>query len=302
MRQDDAGAAMADDLCRICCYTPRMPTADLHLHTHHSHGTADVAAMVQACLDRGIQLVGMTEHAPRPAGFRYPAEEFQAHVLQQFSQYVAEVLAARQAFPQAEILLGTEVDYVAEHEDFFEQFLQSAPFDYTLGGVHFIGPWGFDFAQAEWDVLDEDARRAAYLDYYALVAGMARSRRYTVAPHVDLVKIFSRETHARFLDSADGRRAVGEALDALAQAGMLLEISTAGLRKPCREIYPGPTVLGWAMERGLACCPASDAHAPNQVAFAFDTLTAYAREHGVEGWTVPGPCHAGQSGRRRLPL
>ncbi|MCA1985478.1 MAG: histidinol-phosphatase HisJ family protein, partial [Desulfovibrio sp.] len=233
----------------------------------------------------------------------YPAGEFQDRVRRQSARYVDAVLAARQAFPQAEILLGVEVDYVAEHEPFFDAFLHSAPFDYALGGVHFIGAWGFDFAQAEWDALDEDARHAAYQDYYALVAAMARSGRYTVAPHLDLVKLFSRETHARFLASAEGRHAVGQALDALAQAGMLLEISTAGLRKPCREIYPGPTVLGWALERGLACCPASDAHAPNQVAFAFDTLVAYAREHGVEAWTVPAPAgSADTDGRRRLPL
>ncbi|GAB7079955.1 histidinol-phosphatase [Megalodesulfovibrio paquesii] len=275
-----------------------MPAADFHLHTSHGHGTHDVAAMIRACLDHGVRVIGMSEHAPRPEGFRYPADEFQEHVLRQFPVYVEEVLAARRAFPEAEILLGVEVDYVAGQEPFFAQFLESAPFDYSLGGVHFIGVWGFDFSQAEWETLDEDARRNAYLQYYELVASMARSRRYTVAPHVDLVKIFSRETHARFLDSEDGRAAVGQALDALAETGMLLEISTAGLRKPCKEFYPGPTVLRWALDRGLAFCPASDAHTPAQVGFGFDRLPGYARENGLRHWTIPCP----REGRRTLPL
>lgn len=264
-----------------------MPIADLHLHTLHSHGTAHVEAMVQAGLARGVRIFGFTEHSPRPTAYTYPEDDFNARVVAQFPSYIAEVAAAQDAHPGATILLGAEIDFVPGHDAFLEVFVKSAPFAYLLGGVHFIGTWGFDFTPADWDAMTEDAKHDAFHKYYEIVGQLAAWGRCHTIAHFDLPKLFSLESHGRFVASAAGKQAIQTALDGLAATGMALECSTAGLRKPCKEIYPGPSILHWAVERGLRCCPASDAHAPNQVAFQFDALRDYVRRHGVEQWHLP---------------
>ena len=75
---------------------------------------------------------------------------------------------------------------------------------------------------------------------------------------------------------------VREALIAVRDAGMAMEISIAGTRKPCREIYPGPRILRLARELGLPITFASDSHATEHVAYNFDELARYA---AAEGWT-----------------
>ena len=75
---------------------------------------------------------------------------------------------------------------------------------------------------------------------------------------------------------------VREALVAVRDAGMAMEISIAGTRKPCREIYPGPRILRLARELGLSISFASDSHATEHVAWNFDELARYA---AAEGWT-----------------
>jgi histidinol-phosphatase (PHP family) len=64
---------------------------------------------------------------------------------------------------------------------------------------------------------------------------------------------------------------------------MALEVSSAGLRKPCAEIYPGPSIMRMAAEMKLPITIASDAHCTRTPAYAFDQLEAYVRSFGYEG-------------------
>lgn len=66
-----------------------------------------------------------------------------------------------------------------------------------------------------------------------------------------------------------------------------MEVSSAGLRKPCRQIYPGPQIMQIASGLGLKICLSSDAHSTEQIAYAFDKLETYAREFGyTESWII----------------
>jgi len=38
------------------------PVADLHLHSHHSDGVLDPAALVELCAARGVSLLALTDH------------------------------------------------------------------------------------------------------------------------------------------------------------------------------------------------------------------------------------------------
>lgn len=59
-----------------------------------------------------------------------------------------------------------------------------------------------------------------------------------------------------------------------------MEISSAGLRKPCNEIYPHPAIMKLAADLGVKISFGSDAHCTNTPAYAFDQLEAYARSYG----------------------
>ena len=96
------------------------------------------------------------------------------------------------------------------------------------------------------------------------------------------MKIFSADDFRRWLDLPGSMELIREALTAVRDAGMAMEISIAGARKPCREIYPGPRILRLARELGLPITFASDSHATEHVAWNFEELARYA---AAEGWT-----------------
>ena len=61
---------------------------------------------------------------------------------------------------------------------------------------------------------------------------------------------------------------------------MVLEVNTAGLRKPIGELYPSRELLEVAYEMDIPITFASDAHAIEQIGLGYDLATALAKDIG----------------------
>ncbi|HEY8965300.1 MAG TPA: histidinol phosphate phosphatase, partial [Candidatus Methylacidiphilales bacterium] len=75
-------------------------------------------------------------------------------------------------------------------------------------------------------------------------------------------------------------RFYGETLDAIAETGVAIEVSTAGLRKEVKEIYPSRQFLEMAFARGIPVLINSDSHKPSEIAHAYGEALALVREVG----------------------
>src|SRR5690606_10309942 len=72
------------------------------------------------------------------------------------------------------------------------------------------------------------------------------------------------------------------AADAFARAGVAIEVSTAGLRKPAGELYPAAPFLAACRRAGVPATLASDAHRPADVGRDFDQAVAALRAAGYD--------------------
>ena len=61
---------------------------------------------------------------------------------------------------------------------------------------------------------------------------------------------------------------------------MVIELNTAGLRKPIKEIYPSQSLLEVAYELDIPITFGSDAHAVEQVGYCYDHATKLAKDVG----------------------
>ena len=261
-----------------------MISIDLHTHTSASHGENSVAEMRAAARLRGIKIQGFSEHSPRPRDYVYPSD-YGAHLLAAFPRYAEEVLAARAGEDAPRTLFGMELDWLPAERAFMEQAADADPFDYIIGGIHFLGHWGFDASAADWEKLNPDERDGIYARYFDELRNMATARHNgkrlaDIAAHPDIIKLFSISDFRRWIALPASLRQASDALVAIRDAGMAMEISSAGLRKPCAEIYPHPAIMGLAAEIGVAISFGSDAHCVNTPAYAFDQLEAYAASFG----------------------
>jgi histidinol-phosphatase (PHP family) len=162
--------------------------------------------------------------------------------------------------------LGIECDYVPAAEDRTATLLESRDFDYVVGSVHFIGDAAVD--HPGWDVwegrgdADEVWRR-----YFETLAECARSGLFDILAHPDLVKVWG---SARPLPTRDPRFFYEPAIEAIADSGIAVEISTAGLRKPVGELYPAAAFIEMCLEVGAVFALSSDAHVPEQVGYGYE--------------------------------
>ena len=268
-----------------------MITADLHNHTLYSHAKDTPADMFAAARAKGITLFGFTEHSPRPQGYDYPSE-YREHLTRHFPDYVHEVNELKAQYP-GQVLLGMEMDWLDGEDAFIRKAITAYDFDYLIGSVHFLRHWGYDARQGDWETIADAARREHYAAYFATLRRMAESGLFQIAAHLDLIKIFSIDAFRAWLEEDSHMDLVRDALVAVRDAGMAMEISSAGLRKPCKEIYPGPRIMGLAADLGVPIVFSSDAHNVSDVAHAFDQLEAYARsfsyDHSV--WYEKGQRH-----------
>lgn len=258
-----------------------MITADLHTHTRYSHGADSPEDMYASAAAAGLDIIGFSEHSPRPEGFTYRHEyrdKLRAHLPDYFREVRALRDNAKAGEPRA--LLAMEMDWLDGEEDFIRNACRAADFDYLIGSVHFLGRWGFDDGDEPWRAAGQEQCDAWYEAYFTAWEAMIRSGLFHIAAHPDLIKIYSVDRFHAWLARPESRARVRRCLTALRDAGMAMEVSSAGLRKACREIYPAPPFMELAAELGIPVTFASDAHSVRDVGRDFDRLADYARRFG----------------------
>jgi histidinol-phosphatase (PHP family) len=239
-----------------------------------------------AANEAGIAELGVSEHVHRFSAalelWDHPSWREQA--VDDIDDYCAFVRE------ETDLRLGLEVDFVPGREDRTQNLIDRCQLDYVIGSVHFLGDLAVD-----WDRYDiwQEARspEAVWSRYFETLAAAARSGLFDILAHPDLVKMWGASRPA---PDGDLRRYYEPALEAIADTGIAVEVSTAGLRKPVGEIYPAPAFLAGAVEAGAPVALSSDAHVPADVGFGYDRALELLDDCGVRELAV----FAGR--RRRL--
>jgi len=257
---------------------------DLHVHlrpddldrTAADHFTAENAEHYLATAhDRGVEYLGVSEHVYR---FRQGLSiwdhpfwrENAQDDLDEYCAFIREDTGLR---------LGIEVDFVQGREDRVANVLDQYEFDYVLGSIHFLGSAAVDM-RGEWDIWargrDPDT---VWRRYFETLGEAARSGLFDVLSHPDLVKVWG---DGAPVPEGDLRRFYDLAMDGIADSDVAIEVSTAGLRKPAREIYPAPAFLAMCVAAGRPIALSSDAHVAGDLAYGYDRAVELLRSHGVD--------------------
>ena len=252
---------------------------DYHMHLRNgrgeiAHDTRAVDPFVESAREAGVDEIGFTEHIYyfRQTRSLWTVPYHTERCVYDIQAYVSAVVAARgRGLP---VKLGLEVDYVPGREEETRELLAPYPWDYLLGSLHYIGGLGVD---DEPRLVDAVGVEEAWRVYFETLAEAARSGLFDSLSHPDLVKIFGARAA-----SFDYRPVVA----AIADSGIAVEVSTAGLHKPVRELYPHPEFLAACRERDVPVTLASDAHSPDVVGRDFDRALELLRSVGYDTVTV----------------
>jgi len=266
-----------------------MAYPDYHTHTSRcGHAIGDAIEYVEAALAMGLPGIGIADHIPL---LPEPDPEISMGMCE-LVDYVAEVAALKARFP-GYVLLGVEADYRPGTLSEVKDLLASHPFDYAIGSVHHLGSWGIDDERQ----IEEYAGRDiddVYLEYFELVGDAAESGAFTIIGHLDLAKKFG------FRPSRSLAVEMENLVGRIARSRVLVEINTAGLRKPVAEAYPSIGLLGLLQEYRVPITFGSDAHKPQDVGADFDHAAALASAAGYAEYATLA--EAGGTGRAKVVL
>jgi histidinol-phosphatase (PHP family) len=223
---------------------------DYHLHVI-AHGdrpmtVENILVYCEVAKSRGIRQMGITEHD------RY---------LEDIN--LAAFMESREKSRDVDLRLGIEVDFVPGKEEQMDHFATALPYDYVIGSVHRVGGEEVDRAEDQ-EIYEKWETYDLYEAYYKNVREAALSGRFEVLGHPDLIKIF------RHFPDRDITPMLEETADAVAESGIVVDVNSAGLRKPIGEVYPSRRLLEMFYRRGVPITLSSDAHAPDQIALGYD--------------------------------
>ena len=226
-----------------------------------------------AAEEQGIAELGVAEHIYRFTAaldvWEHPFwREWARDDLDRYCEFVRE---------ETDLRLGIEADFVAGREDHMANVLEAREWDYVVGSVHFLRDRSVDTEDySVWGAGESPER--LWRRYFDTVAESARSGLYDIVAHPDLVKVWGDRAPR---PDGDLRYFYEPAVEAFAEAGVAVEVSTAGLRKPAGEIYPSREYLEMVVDAGCPIALSSDAHSPDQIGFRYEQAVELLASLGV---------------------
>jgi len=239
---------------------------------------ANVERYRVAAEEQGITELGVAEHIYRFTAaldvWEHPFwREWARDDLDRYCGFVRE---------ETDLRLGIEADFVPGREDRLANVLEEREWDYVVGSVHFLRDRSLDTEEySVWDAGESPEK--VWRRYFDTVAESARSGLYDVIGHPDLVKVWGERAPR---PDGDPRYFYEPAVEAFADAGIAVEVSTAGLRKPAGEIYPAREYLEMVVDAGCPIALSSDAHSPDQIGFRYEQALELLEGLGVRELAV----------------
>ncbi len=249
---------------------------DYHLHLEKGPFSLDwFEKFYNQGLKCGVKEFGISEHACRfrefeniyegkPAGKKWFSSSF--------TEYRSFIKELKNKYP---IKFGIEMDYFPDKEKEIFQAIKNSDFDYVLGSVHWLdGVWGVDRDAS--DIRWKQDYDTIAKKYFEVVNMAVKSQLFNIMAHIDLIKIWG------FIPNELIFKHFKKTAKLLKENGLCVEINTAGLRRPVREIYPSRSILEELSLQDISVTFGSDAHVPEESGKDLADAYALAKSLGLK--------------------
>ncbi|MFB1049460.1 histidinol-phosphatase HisJ [Paraliobacillus sp. JSM ZJ581] len=257
---------------------------DFHIHTNYCpHGSTDsMETYVYQAIEKGLDAISFTEHAPLPPSFTDPApNKDSAMQLKDVDKYILEGHKLKQAYKdKLKINIGFEVDYIKGYESETRQFLNQygEQIDDAILSVHMLHTPNDGFVCLDYsveafsDIITLFSTvDAVYQAYYQTIKSSILADLGPYKPtrigHINLVEKFS----LQFPASHRHEEELIHLLHLIKQKNYSLDANTAGLYKPYyQQMYPSSKIMEVANQLEIPLVPGSDSHTASAVTKGFD--------------------------------
>jgi histidinol-phosphatase (PHP family) len=263
---------------------------DYHLHNHHSPDSeAQSIELLNKERSLGITDIAFTNHAEwwtKKQGEGGQSRFDLSEALHRFGLIEKEIISLRPQFPDLKLRLGVELEWTDGKMEDKAKFVQQIPFDFVLGSVHMLEGHvilSHKYADAFFKGRPEEK---AYPLYFEKLLELLEWGHFDVFAHFDVIKKYGHNYYGPF-DPEKYKPIITKILDGAARKGIGLELNTGSLHKRCKELFPHPKILKWALEAGIENFTlSSDAHRVEHAGEHIKEALQIAKDVGVKGISV----------------
>ncbi len=234
-----------------------MEKYNYHTHTGRcKHGCGSEAEYVQAAIEKGITVLGMSDHCPFPYG------EFPLRMdYEELDPYLEALDRERELHKdELKLLKGVEIEYLPQYDFYYRELLEKRGVDYLLLGQHVY------MANEKMENIYLVKSTECFLDYAKSIADALDTGYFKMVAHPDIYSIIELPW------DDNSRRAQDIILEAAVKHGTILEFNANGIRRgqkpyPEGERYMYPMFSFWeeVAKTGIRAVVGSDAHRPADV-------------------------------------
>ena len=249
-----------------------MNLSNYHTHTHYCDGKDSPEELVLEAIRLGCPELGFSGHSNLPFADWTMSEAGTA-------AYIGEIRRLQEKYrDRIRLYLGIEYDICSD--------LDTSPFDYVIGSVHYLYRDGCylpvdESREDQITLVNEHYGGDFYSfveDYYAAVSEVCEKTKCDIAGHFDLVTKFNEggslfdTSHPRY------RKAALEAMDRLLQHPAVFEINTGAMSRGYRTSpYPESFLLQELETRGVPLILSSDCHDKRNLLYGLEELQGSAK-------------------------
>lgn len=258
------------------------PGVNYHFHDDaSSDGRAPLRAHCDAAETAGLTEVCVTNHVERltPSG-DWVVELGEAE--ERFSREGKAAAVEDRGRAGLEVRLGAEFEYRPEWAPDLERLAERVPFDFVLGSVHVVEGENVSGGPDVDDYFRGRSLEEAYAPYFDALRGMVAWGGFDAVAHFDLVKRYGHEHYGSY-DPRQFEGRIRSVLDAMAGAGIGIEVNASGLAQAPSAPYPAAPILAWARDEGVPFLTVgTDSHRPEDLAAGLGPAASAASR---AGWT-----------------
>ncbi|MBD3234294.1 MAG: histidinol-phosphatase HisJ family protein [candidate division Zixibacteria bacterium] len=264
---------------------------DFHIHPDYSiDAKGSIEDYCLVALRKGLKKICFTTHIdldPRRVEvdpfMRIDAEikRIEPEFLQRYYDEIKTV-QARFRDEGLEVFTGVEIDYFDGVVDIWNDFNSGLKFDYILGSVHCIDGIAFTWSKQALECYNRFPLPILFQKYYQSVIALAKTNLFDCVGHLDGYRKYAADAVGDAINHPP-HELLREALTAIKEAGIGIEINSAALRHKTGTTYPSEDILQLAASMQVPVISlGSDAHQPKGLAAGLDISAGYIEKYGLK--------------------
>lgn len=255
--------------------------SDCHLHCHFSSDSeASPESMINNAVRLGLSHICFTDHND----YDYPKEDGKTVFLLDLDAYLEKISVLKKTYKdKIDVRIGVEQGLQPHLCEQINNYDPAHRLDFIIGSTHLVD--GSDpYYPSFWE--HHSSRESICTYFENIYKSICCCDNFDVYGHLDYVVRYAPKKDADY-QPADYTDLLDMILKKLIENGKGIEINTAGLRYGLKEANPCCFILKRYRELGgEILTTGSDAHKPQDMAFAFDIIVDLLKDCGFSYYTL----------------